>query len=56
MRLSYYDHQTKNYLEKLHPNIAVMRHPDHIGAKGQFLISLHLPTGGPFTQAPIFYV
>ncbi|KAJ2931072.1 hypothetical protein H1R20_g6021, partial [Candolleomyces eurysporus] len=24
---------TKNYLEKLHPNIAVMRHPDHIGAK-----------------------
>jgi len=26
---------TKNYLEKLHPNISVMRHPDHIGAKGE---------------------
>lgn len=24
---------TKNYLEELHPNITVMRHPDHIGAK-----------------------
>ncbi|KAF6747521.1 phospholipase D [Ephemerocybe angulata] len=24
---------TKNYLEKLDPNITVMRHPDHIGAK-----------------------
>lgn len=24
---------TKSYLEKLHPNIAVMRHPDHVGSK-----------------------
>ncbi|KZW01475.1 phospholipase D/nuclease [Exidia glandulosa HHB12029] len=25
-------HHTKNALEDLHPNIAVMRHPDHVGA------------------------
>ena len=27
-------HQTKVRLEALHPNIACMRHPDHIGSKG----------------------
>ena len=25
---------TKHALEPLHPNIVVMRHPDHIGSKG----------------------
>ena len=27
---------TKHALEALHPNIACMRHPDHIGSKGIF--------------------
>ena len=26
---------TKAQLESLHPNIACMRHPDHIGSKGE---------------------
>ena len=28
-------HHTKVTLEALHPNIACMRHPDHIGSKGR---------------------
>ena len=29
---------TKHALEALHPNIACMRHPDHIGSKGMFIL------------------
>ncbi|TEB25730.1 phospholipase D, partial [Coprinellus micaceus] len=32
---------TKNYLEELHPNITVMRHPDHVGAKDSVAIWSH---------------
>lgn len=27
-------HHTKQTLDALHPNVACMRHPDHIGSKG----------------------
>ena len=33
-------HHTKETLEALHPNIAVMRHPDHIGSKGKHIFHL----------------
>jgi hypothetical protein len=36
---------TKNWLESLHPNITCLRHPDHIGAKGAFLVFLKLYFG-----------
>jgi len=32
---------TKNYLLALHPNIAVMRHPDHIGSKDNVALWSH---------------
>ncbi|KAI9060697.1 phospholipase D/nuclease [Trametes sanguinea] len=33
-------HHTKETLEALHPNVACMRHPDHIGSKGTNLIRM----------------
>lgn len=30
-------------LEGLHPNIACMRHPDHIGSKGMYYAAIILP-------------
>ncbi|EAU83580.1 phospholipase D [Coprinopsis cinerea okayama7 len=38
---------TKNYLNSLHPNIAVMRHPDHIGSKGKTPLQSGLITKKP---------
>ena len=31
-------HHTKETLDALHPNVACMRHPDHIGSKGGYII------------------
>ena len=33
-------HHTKETLDALHPNVACMRHPDHIGSKGKQLVIL----------------
>lgn len=38
---------TQNYLESLHPNITVMRHPDHIGTKGTYVFCMSLLTFRP---------
>ncbi len=34
--MSMSSHHTKVRLEALHPNITCMRHPDHIGSKGEY--------------------
>ena len=38
-------HHTKETLDALHPNVACMRHPDHIGSKGRQLVNLPAPLG-----------
>ena len=41
--MSMSSHHTKTALEALHPNIACMRHPDHIGSKGLSVRSTSRP-------------
>lgn len=50
---------TKHALEPLHPNIAVMRHPDHIGSQGRLVITLKRLfaslSRNPFTDSVQFW-